>query len=217
MNPDPSRGHPRRPNRRRMMDSVQAHPSGSALVTTPNPTFESITAILRSACLVTLAASLLAPPWQSLAAQDSEPDAILGFWETEPTGDERSRIEIYRCEDRYCGRIVWLSDPLVTEAGKFGEVGTTKRDYKNPDEEIRGRPIEGLELMHSFRFDDEKWKDGRIYDPENGKTYRCEIALHEDRAVLKVRGYIKVGFVKLGRTTEWTRVSAALPDDESSM
>ena len=65
----------------------------------------------------------------------------------------------------------------------------------------------GLELMHSFRADDGKWKDGRIYDPDNGKTYRSELTLAADGQVLKVRGYVKIAFVKVGRTTEWSRVS----------
>ena len=64
----------------------------------------------------------------------------------------------------------------------------------------------GLELMHSFRIDDGKWKDGRIYDPDNGKTYRSELTLTDDGQVLKVRGYVRIAFVNIGRTTEWTRV-----------
>jgi uncharacterized protein (DUF2147 family) len=59
--------------------------------------------------------------------------------------------------------------------------------------------------MHSFRYDDGKWKDGRIYDPKSGKEYRCELKLTQGGEVLEVRGFIKVAFVKLGRTTAWTR------------
>jgi uncharacterized protein (DUF2147 family) len=51
-----------------------------------------------------------------------------------------------------------------------------------------------------------KWEDGRIYDPENGKTYRCKLTL-KDEDTLELFGYVKVGFVKLGRDTTWLRVT----------
>jgi len=48
-----------------------------------------------------------------------------------------------------------------------------------------------------------KWKNGYIYDPDNGKTYRCKAQLKGD--TLKVRGFIGVSL--LGRNSEWTRVA----------
>ena len=136
-----------------------------------------------------------------------DPDGIVGLWSTEPNEGEWSHVEVFRCEDRYCGRIVWLSHPLYEDSGEWGEVGDAKIDWENSDDDLRSRAILGLELMHSFRFDDEKWKDGRIYDPDNGKTYRSELTLAEEGEVLKVRGYVRIAFVNIGRTTEWTRVS----------
>jgi len=152
-----------------------------------------------------LAAPLMLAPSLDSRAQDS-PTAVVGIWKTATEDDgEWSRVEIFPCEDRYCGKIVWLSEPLVTEQEDPDRAGDVKLDVNNPDEELRGRGILGLELMHSFRYDDGKWKDGRIYDPKNGKEYRCELKLTEDGEVLEVRGFIKVAFVKLGRTTAWTR------------
>ena len=49
--------------------------------------------------------------------------------------------------------------------------------------------------------------DGRIYDPVAGKEYRCKLTL-KDADTLEVYGYIKVGFVKMGRDTSWKRVAA---------
>jgi uncharacterized protein (DUF2147 family) len=144
------------------------------------------------------------------------PDAIVGRWATEPNDDgEYSHVEIYKCDDHYCGWIVWLSHPTYNEAGEWGEVGDTKIDFKNSDEDLRSRPIVGLVLMHAFRveeenwLDEQKWKDGRIYDPDNGKTYRCELTLADEGQTLKVRGYVRIAFVNVGRTTEWTRVPPA--------
>jgi uncharacterized protein (DUF2147 family) len=58
--------------------------------------------------------------------------------------------------------------------------------------------------MSDFKYDGKGlWHKGRIYDPDNGKTYKAKMRLAEDD-VLKVRGFI--GFSMIGRTEEWTRV-----------
>jgi uncharacterized protein (DUF2147 family) len=121
-----------------------------------------------------------------------EADAILGEWLTE---DDRALVEIYRCGDRYCGKIVSLKEPQNAD-------GTDKLDTKNPDPSKRTRKIIGLNLVWDFIYDkDNRWVRGKIYDPDNGKTYSCKITLNKDK--LDVRGYI--GFSLLGRTTVWTR------------
>ena len=62
----------------------------------------------------------------------------------------------------------------------------------------------GLELMTGFKFDGKgTWKKGTIYDPDNGKTYKCKIKVGDDGA-LNGRGFIGVSM--LGRTSVWTRV-----------
>ncbi len=142
----------------------------------------------------------------------AEPDAVLGVWETPHEESGWSRIEVYKCENHYRGRIIWLSEPLYPDDDPQGMAGKPKVDRNNPDESLRERPILGLELMHSFAYDGgRQWKDGRIYDPKSGKTYRCRIEI-SDEGILKVRGYVKVGFVKLGRTSDWTRVKSESTD-----
>ena len=47
------------------------------------------------------------------------------------------------------------------------------------------------------------WEDGKIYDPENGKTYSCKITLKANGDIT-VRGFI--GISLLGRNTTWKRV-----------
>ncbi len=60
------------------------------------------------------------------------------------------------------------------------------------------------ELFSGFRFDGEdRWIDGKIYDPNSGKTYRCIIITVVDDNTLKLRGH--VGVPLLGRTETWTR------------
>jgi len=62
--------------------------------------------------------------------------------------------------------------------------------------------IHGLNLVWGFKYaKDNRWVGGKIYDPDNGKTYSCKMNLEGDE--LKVRGYI--GFSLIGRTTVWNR------------
>lgn len=134
-------------------------------------------------------------------AADPEGDRILGRWATERN---EAHVEIVREGGRYHGTIVWLKEPVYPTGDPGGMAGLPKVDRENPDPEQRMRPIIGLRLMQGFRYEGGEWVDGTIYDPENGKTYRCYLRLAEgDR--LKVRGY--VGFSLLGRTTVWTRVT----------
>ena len=54
-----------------------------------------------------------------------------------------------------------------------------------------------------MQWDDDRYEDGTIFDPEKGKTYNAKLWIDEDnRDVLKVRGYIAFLF----RTQEWQRV-----------
>jgi uncharacterized protein (DUF2147 family) len=62
----------------------------------------------------------------------------------------------------------------------------------------------GLIILRDFKHDDGEWTGGRIYDPQNGKDYKCFMKL-KDNKTLNVRGYI--GISLLGRTEVWTRVS----------
>jgi len=124
--------------------------------------------------------------------QNRGADEILGEWLTDK---DEAVVEIYRCGELYCGRIVWLKEPTNPD-------GTEKLDTENPEASKTDRPIIGLLMVWDFRYDgDAKWVDGRIYDPDNGKTYACKMSLEED--TLNVRGYI--GLSVFGRTTVWTR------------
>ena len=135
------------------------------------------------------------------AAQAGAGDRVLGLWLTEKS-DAQVRIE--RVGDRYQGAIVWLREPLYPADDDQGMAGRTKVDRENPDAAKRSRPIVGLRIVEGFRFHDGEWRDGRIYDPENGKTYKCRMWF--DGETLRLRGYI--GISLLGRSTSWTRVAA---------
>ena len=94
----------------------------------------------------------------------------------------------------------------ATILGSSGDpVDRPKTDVNNPDPMLRSRPLIGLELFKGFRYDgDGEWSGGTIYDPNNGKTYRCKLKLVGPDA-LKVRGFIGISLI--GRSETWTRKS----------
>ncbi len=119
-------------------------------------------------------------------------DVILGTWYN---GEKDAKIEIYHCDDKFCGKIIWLKNPT--------EDGHPKLDKHNPDEILQKRGLMGLNILNGFSYKGDKtWEDGQIYNPRDGNTYSCYLKLLDDGS-LKVRGYI--GFSLIGKTQYWTR------------
>jgi uncharacterized protein (DUF2147 family) len=140
--------------------------------------------------------------WQLAGAADvpKPGDEILGVWHTT---DDKSKVEIFKKRDQYFARILSLKEPNWPLNDEQGMGGKAKTDRKNPARELRSRAIAGLEFMNDFVYAGKnKWTDGKIYDPEVGKTYSCKMTLVSANK-LEVRGY--VGFSMLGRTVVWTR------------
>ena len=64
-----------------------------------------------------------------------EADAIVGEWYTE---ESKALVQIYKADDVYNGKIVWLKEPK-------NEDGSEKLDTNNPDEVQTGQPHHRLE------------------------------------------------------------------------
>ncbi len=129
------------------------------------------------------------------------PAAITGLWWNQ---EKSAQIEIYELTGRIYGKIVSLKEPVYPVDDSLGMAGRPKIDRNNPDPLKRKRPLLGLLILDAFhRTGDRTWEDGFIYDPKNGKTYRCIMTL-DTADTLFVRGFI--GFSLLGRTATWTRV-----------
>jgi uncharacterized protein (DUF2147 family) len=109
-----------------------------------------------------------------------------------------AQVEIDRCGEALCGRVVWLRSP-------FDGDGCPARDRENPDPALRSRSLIGIELLRGLRRlgDADEWTGGEVYDPTGGRTYRAALRMDgPDR--LRLRGYL--GIRLLGRTTTWFRV-----------
>lgn len=127
-------------------------------------------------------------------------DAILGIWNNQ---EKDAQIEIYKCGEKFCGRIVWLKEPNYPEGSDEGLPGTPRVDHNNPEPELRKTPVIGLQILNNLAFaGGNSWQDGKIYDPRNGKTYRAGINLISDNK-LNLRGFIGISLI--GRTAVWTR------------
>ncbi|HTG01435.1 MAG TPA: DUF2147 domain-containing protein [Nitrospirota bacterium] len=127
-------------------------------------------------------------------------DGIIGVWNNQ---EKDAKIEIYRCGEKICGKIVSLKDPNYPEGSTDGPAGTPKVDNKNPDQKLRKTPLLGLDVVRNFVYDKNGvWIEGKVYDPKNGKTYSGKITLVSPNE-LKLRGFIGISLI--GRTAVWTR------------
>jgi uncharacterized protein (DUF2147 family) len=140
--------------------------------------------------------SLVAAPEAAAAAETVDTVAAAsGRWLTEPRD---GIIEVtVNGAGKLEGRIVGGSHP-----GRL--------DEKNPDAAQRDKPLRGQLILRDMSFEGKShWTGGTIYDPDSGKTYKCNLDLLADGS-LKVRGYI--GFSLLGKSQMWTRYTGASLD-----
>lgn len=128
----------------------------------------------------------------SLMAQNNQ-DVIIGTWETDA---KDAKMEVYRSEDTYYGRLIW-GDKIVESDGK-----TSKKDSKNPDDQLKSRNIIGIVNLTGLKYEDGEYVNGKIYDPPSGKTYDCKAWVQNGK--LHLRGYI--GFSMLGQTAIWHKL-----------
>jgi uncharacterized protein (DUF2147 family) len=61
--------------------------------------------------------------------------------------------------------------------------GQPLRDLNNPDPALQTRTILGLPLITGFKPNGAgKWNGGKIYNPQDGKTYNSKLELDARRA-----------------------------------
>lgn len=154
---------------------------------------------MKQCTFIVLASVLLATTF----AFAGGPGDILGLWSTEK---REARIEIYKCGPKYCGKIAWLKESTYPAGSKEGVPGTPILDHKNPDPELRNKPRLGSAILVDFvRAGDNLWKNGKIYNSNNGKIYSGKMTLISPDQ-LKIRGFIGISLI--GGSTTWTRTKA---------
>ena len=108
---------------------------------------------------------------------------LAGEW---VTADRSAVVRIAPCGRNMCGRIVRVLAQGVPSA-----------DVHNPHRALRGRPLVGVAVLSNFNS---AGSGGRIYNPQNGRSYGGTIRLDPD-GTLKVTGCVLV----VCRSQTWTR------------
>ena len=119
---------------------------------------------------------------------------VTGKWKTidDKSGEAKSIVEIFKKNGKVYGKVVKILDPTKQEA-----------TCRNCPEELNGKPILGMVILNDLEKDGDEYSGGTVLDPDNGKVYKCLIALEEPNK-LKVRGYIGISLI--GRSQFWVRV-----------
>jgi uncharacterized protein (DUF2147 family) len=115
----------------------------------------------------------------------------------DPTGnwlvaDKTAIIRVAPCGAAYCGTIAWTAEPGL--------------DEHNPDPSKRNHPIVGTQILLDMKPGRADRWEGKIYNPDNGKTYSGHITVVAPNQ-LKVEGCLL--FFCSGET--WTRASKVPP------
>ena len=117
------------------------------------------------------------------------PDTIVGTW---MVGEKDAKIEIFKCGNKYCGKIIWTS--------------TKRVDEHNPDAKMRSRDVVGVQLLNGFAYDAKanEWSGGTLYNTRDGKTYSGYMMMNKN-GTLFLKGYV-MGIRWLGKSDTWTSV-----------
>ena len=120
----------------------------------------------------------------------------VGNWQTidDKTHEVKSEILITDTAGALSGKVTKL---LRKDAKQDAVCDECTDDRK-------GKPMLGLEIIRGAKKAEGKdvWEDGKILDPENGKTYTLRLTPIEGGKKLEVRGSIG----PFGRTQTWVRV-----------
>ena len=120
-------------------------------------------------------------PFTSVQVQAADP---IGLW---LTSDGEAKIRITRCEKGICGTIVWLKDPNDSD-------GKPKTDRENVDQELKKRPMLGLEIFRNLQQLAPNKYQGSLYNPDDGRTYDGQLELGLD-GLIKMKGCVFGGVI----------------------
>jgi uncharacterized protein (DUF2147 family) len=105
-----------------------------------------------------------------------ESEKIIGVWFTE---NNSSKIQIYKNDNQYFGKIVWIAP-------------------KSEKEDLKVKPTLGYQIFRKFIYESKNlWSGGQVSDPRSGMTVSGKMTLKDDKT-LSVRGYL--GAPMFGKT-----------------
>ena len=122
------------------------------------------------------------PPLSSTKLSVDEAEKIVGVWFTD---DKTSKIQIYKIDSQYFGKIIWLSS-------------------KENQKDLKINPKVGYQIFRKFTFEGKNvWSGGQVSDPRSGMTVSGKMTLKNENT-LNVRGYL--GTPAFGKTVVLQRV-----------
>ena len=127
-------------------------------------------------------------------------DTPVGVWQTidDHTHQPKALVQITQHDDdTLSGKVIKGLNPNDSPDRRCTECTDDRKDQK----------ILGMTIIKDMKKDGDSWDGGRILDPENGKSYRCEMHLEDGGQKLVVRGYIGVSL--FGRSQTWIRQNDA--------
>ena len=120
----------------------------------------------------------------------------VGTWRSidDKSGEAKAQMVIAETGGVLNGRIEKLLRKEADQNAKCDQCSDDRKD----------KPMVGLEIIRGAKKAEGKdvWEDGKILDPENGKTYGLRLTPIEGGKKLEVRGSIG----PFGRTQTWVRV-----------
>jgi len=114
---------------------------------------------------------------------------LMGYWRTVRHG---ALVKIADCGNGTpCGELAWVSE-AISEGNIL--------DIHNPDPALRAQRLIGAPILWGFSADEDGWRNGRLYNPEDGKVFRSHLQLLS-HSELQVSGC----FGPFCRRQIWTR------------
>jgi uncharacterized protein (DUF2147 family) len=119
-----------------------------------------------------------------------------GLWQTvsDRSGQPDGLVRIAEVDGEFIGTVVAVFSPPAPSANPLCE--SCRGDLKD-------KPVVGMTILRGVRRSAGGFSAGTILDPDNGKTYSCDLELLDAGRKLGVRGYL--GLRIFGRSQEWTR------------
>lgn len=136
-----------------------------------------------------------------IASVNAAENLAIGFWKTidDVTGKPKAIVQISENHDKtLSGRIIKIYPRRGYDQNELCEACSGIKHNQR---------IVGMEFLEKLTQDPEhheRWSNGTILDPHNGKLYSASLRVMDHGNKLYVRGY--VGLPLLGRTQIWEKV-----------
>lgn len=138
-------------------------------------------------------AMMLVALLMAVSSAFAQADKIVGNYKCVREG-VNSKVKIFKHGDGYRAQVTWVDNLKMPD-------GSLRKDFKNPDPAKRNVQADKIVLIDKVKFNKDKWDDGKIYDPTNGKTYTVTLYFKDDKT-LTVKGSIGPFFERMYWTKE---------------